>query len=206
MLVVWGLPYAVAGFYDFLRGEWFPPWRALSELLPNWLPPVWFIAGLIAFLLVTIEGAYRIVQNERNKYPLRKRIPLTNRETLIRIIGVIQQKVIELRMIQDDIDRKLKNYKDPREELIKQSDILTSYSSAMKKLENERLIVSEEYREIIDKLRCYVEISVNDFISQKPEILKELPFRAQLRHNVEQAIRELDELNQQALDKEGSQN
>ncbi len=67
MFVVWGLPYALGSLYDFLRGEWFASWITLGELLPNWLPPLWFGIGIITFLVVTFEGAYRIVQKERNK-------------------------------------------------------------------------------------------------------------------------------------------
>ncbi len=97
-------------------------------------------------------------------------------------------------MIQDDINRKLKNYEDPREQLVKQAGPYTSYRDEMKKLENERLIAGEEYRAIIDKLKYYIEFSVYDFMDNKPEILKTIPFMAQLLNNVEQAIRELDEL------------
>lgn len=69
MFIVWGLPYAGASLYDLLRGEWFLSWSALGEKLPNWLPPLWFGVGILAFLIVTFEGAYRLSHrtSEENK-------------------------------------------------------------------------------------------------------------------------------------------
>jgi hypothetical protein len=67
VLVIWGLPYGGFSFYDLLRGEWFPSWPTLGEMLPNWLPPLWFGIGIVAFFIITFEGAYRIVQKERGK-------------------------------------------------------------------------------------------------------------------------------------------
>jgi hypothetical protein len=61
-LVVWVIPYGVLGVYDLLLGQEFLPksWPTLSQLLPNWLPTLWFILGILAILLVTFEGSYRI--------------------------------------------------------------------------------------------------------------------------------------------------
>jgi len=36
--------------------------------MPYWVPPVWLALGIVAFFLVTFEGAYRIVQRERGEY------------------------------------------------------------------------------------------------------------------------------------------
>ncbi len=70
MFVVWGLPYGVGGIYDFLQGQEFLPINVptLSSIIPDYVPLIWFLIGVIAFIVVTFEGAYRIVQRERNQY------------------------------------------------------------------------------------------------------------------------------------------
>lgn len=62
MLVIWGLPYGLIGVYDLLQGQGFLPSDSplVSQIVPNWLPQVWFILGAIAFVAVTFEGAYRL--------------------------------------------------------------------------------------------------------------------------------------------------
>ena len=62
VFVIWVLPYGAGAIYDFLQGQGFLPadYPNLSSIVPDWLPPVWFFVGLITFVLVTIEGAYRI--------------------------------------------------------------------------------------------------------------------------------------------------
>ncbi|MEW6141629.1 MAG: hypothetical protein AB1597_00530 [Chloroflexota bacterium] len=71
MIVVWTIPYAIASFYDFLRGQEFIPQSLplLSQLIPNWATPLWFMIGALAFIVITFETAYRIVQKERGKSP-----------------------------------------------------------------------------------------------------------------------------------------
>ena len=70
MLLIWGIPYGLGALYDFLQGQeiLFIEYPTLGSLIPNWLPKIWLIVGIILFLVVTFEGAYRIVQRERNKY------------------------------------------------------------------------------------------------------------------------------------------
>ncbi len=64
MFVIWGLPYGLGTFYDFLQGQEFLPieYPTLGSLIPNWLPPVWLVIGVITIIIVTFEGAYRLIQ------------------------------------------------------------------------------------------------------------------------------------------------
>lgn len=66
MFVVWGLPYGIFAFYDFLLGQEFLPnsYPTLGGIIPNWLPPIWIIIGVIAFIVVTFEGSFRIVRQK----------------------------------------------------------------------------------------------------------------------------------------------
>ena len=36
----------------------------MSALLPNWLPPIWLLLGVLAIIIVTIEGSYRLQKNK----------------------------------------------------------------------------------------------------------------------------------------------
>jgi hypothetical protein len=64
VFVVFGAPYALAGFYDFLRGEWFDDLPNLRDILPHWLPSLWLTLAIAAFVIVTIEGSYRYSQRK----------------------------------------------------------------------------------------------------------------------------------------------
>ncbi len=64
MPVIWSLPYGLAGLYDFIRGEYQSSWSPLSTILPNWSYYLWVGVGIILFMVVTFEGAYRIVQRK----------------------------------------------------------------------------------------------------------------------------------------------
>lgn len=69
MLVVWGVPYGLAAFYDFLLGQEFLPkeYQTLSNILPNWTW-IWLAVGAIAFLIVTLEGTYRYAKRMQTRY------------------------------------------------------------------------------------------------------------------------------------------
>ena len=69
MFVIVGLPYGIVGGYDFLQGQGFLPdtYPLLSELIPTWVPPLLLGIGIMAFVAITFEGAYRIVRKERGK-------------------------------------------------------------------------------------------------------------------------------------------
>jgi hypothetical protein len=62
VFVGWVLPYGLGGIYDFLQGQGFllTTWPRLSQVIPSWLPPIWLVAGAIAIIVITFEGAYRI--------------------------------------------------------------------------------------------------------------------------------------------------
>lgn len=62
MFVVWGFPYAMVCLYDTLLGQGFlsSNYPTISQIMPSWVPPAWLIFGMLAFLLVTFEGAYRM--------------------------------------------------------------------------------------------------------------------------------------------------
>ncbi len=64
MFVIWGLPYGCASVYDLLQGQEFLPstYPKVSEIIPSWLPPIWLIIGVLAIIIVTFEGSYRLVQ------------------------------------------------------------------------------------------------------------------------------------------------
>ncbi len=69
MLAAWLLPYPVAGLYDLAQGQGYLPsnWYVLSILIPTWLSRLWLIGGVILFLVVTFEGAYRIAHKSRKE-------------------------------------------------------------------------------------------------------------------------------------------
>lgn len=59
--VVWGIPYGLANLYAFLRGEgYLQNFPNLSSWLPSWSYNVWVIVGILAFVVITFEGSYRI--------------------------------------------------------------------------------------------------------------------------------------------------
>ncbi len=62
MLLIWGLPYGIAGLYDFLQGQEiaFTQYPTIGSLLPAWLPQAWPIVGIFLLLIIAFEGAYRI--------------------------------------------------------------------------------------------------------------------------------------------------
>lgn len=64
MFVIWGLPYGCASIYDFLQGQEFLPstYPKVSDVIPLWLPSTWLIIGVIAIIIVTFEGAHRLVR------------------------------------------------------------------------------------------------------------------------------------------------
>ena len=64
MFVIWGLPYGCASVYDLLQGQEFLPstYPKVSEIIPSWLPPIWLIIGVLAIIIITFEGSYRLVQ------------------------------------------------------------------------------------------------------------------------------------------------
>ena len=69
VLIIWGTPYAVGAFYDFLIGQDFvsSTLPKLSKLLTDWYPQwffIWLLIGLILFAIVTFEGAYRMYRKE----------------------------------------------------------------------------------------------------------------------------------------------
>ena len=69
MFVIWGIPYGIIGGYDLLQGQGYLPSGSplISQIVPNWLPQIWFIVGVIAIIYVTFEGAYRITQKRQNR-------------------------------------------------------------------------------------------------------------------------------------------
>lgn len=68
MLVIWGFPYGLIGGYDLLQGQGYLPSDSplISQIVPNWLPQVWFIVGVIAIIWATFEDAYRITRKRQN--------------------------------------------------------------------------------------------------------------------------------------------
>ena len=68
--MIWGLPYGLASFYDFLYGQDFLPhrFRKLSQLLPDSIFLLWFVIGVILLVVVTLEGAYRVSQGHAERY------------------------------------------------------------------------------------------------------------------------------------------
>ena len=75
MFVIWVLPYGLISAYDTAIGQEFIPsnYPKLSVLTPSWLPSVWFALGIVAFVLITFEGAFRIAhkyEKEQNRTTL----------------------------------------------------------------------------------------------------------------------------------------
>jgi hypothetical protein len=64
VFVIWGLPYGCASVYDLLQGQEFLPstYPKISEIIPSWLPSIWLIIGVLAIIIVTFEGSYRLVR------------------------------------------------------------------------------------------------------------------------------------------------
>jgi hypothetical protein len=67
--VIWAIPYALAGLYDFLQGQGYLPqsWLRLSEIIPIWCYWVWLGIGILLFAGLTYEGAYRIARRKIGK-------------------------------------------------------------------------------------------------------------------------------------------
>jgi len=75
VFIIWVLPYGLISAYDTAIGQEFllSSYPKLGSLIPYWLPPIWFILGIIAIIFVTFEGAYRIVKREIGEKPKYKK-------------------------------------------------------------------------------------------------------------------------------------
>jgi hypothetical protein len=62
--IIWALPYGLAGLYDLLQGQEYLPnsWLKLSHFIPVWAYWAWLAIGVLLFIGITFEGAYRIVK------------------------------------------------------------------------------------------------------------------------------------------------
>ena len=69
VFVIWGLPYGIVGLYDTAIGQGFLPshYPKLASLIPNWIPTVWFVLGVIAIMVVTFEGSYRLAHRKSSR-------------------------------------------------------------------------------------------------------------------------------------------
>lgn len=69
MFVIWGAPWAIINVYDSLIGQEFLSASSpkIGKILTDWNPDwwvIWLLVGVFLFLLVTFEGAYRIVHKK----------------------------------------------------------------------------------------------------------------------------------------------
>lgn len=74
MFIVWGVPYGGASLYDFIRGEGYISGPNLHDFIPIWSYNVWIGLGIVAFLLITFEGAYRLTHNDKPKLKVEREL------------------------------------------------------------------------------------------------------------------------------------
>lgn len=175
-----------------------------------WGLGLFVFAMLCAWVGATASAPVKQRNEARRLILTRRKVPLPNRESLIRAISAIGDKAIDLKMKQDNLNLKNRSRENPREELAKRDNAWFDYLDAKQALETERLVAGDSFRAIIDNLMMFIDYHINDsmeFVTaeDKPETLKTVPFMTQLENNIEQAIRDLDALNPQEPDKEGSQ-
>lgn len=183
----------------------------IKTIVPIAAFSIWMLAVLGGvFLLSLLVAPYRQRNEARRLIRTQRKVPLPNRESLIRAISAIKEKVINLKMRQDDLNFKLKRHEDPREELAKRDNAWFAYLDAKRDLETERLVAGDNFRAVIDKLIMFINYHVDDCMNiisakNKHETLKTIPFMEQLEDNIEQAIRDLAALSLQEPDMGGSQ-
>jgi hypothetical protein len=63
-VIIWVLPYALVSLYDLLQGQGYLPsnWPTLGQFIPIWVYFVFLAVGVLVFIGLTLEGAYRIVK------------------------------------------------------------------------------------------------------------------------------------------------
>lgn len=83
MFVVWVLPIGVVGFYDLLQGQgYLQNYPKISEVLPLWVYWFWLGIGVLAFIVVTFEGAYRISQKRLKQATIKDTIGIVARHLI----------------------------------------------------------------------------------------------------------------------------
>ncbi len=100
MFAIWVLPYTAGGVYDFLTGQEFlsNTYPALSNIIPSWVPWIWLVLGVIAFMVVIFEGAYRIVSKQRTE------IADIRAENLATIATINAQSHAEIAAIKSELE------------------------------------------------------------------------------------------------------
>ncbi len=168
--------------------------------------------GILIGIVIVLFGLFLLVRSYRIKgQPKPNLIPFPNRELLIKAIATVKEKAITVKMQQDRLNFKLKRKQDWQEELYKRDDDWFAYLEATKCLETQRLIAGDPYKDTILLFLSFVNYHIGDCMghltfANKPEPLKTIPFMDELDKRIEQAIRDLDTISLQVLDKGGSQN
>ena len=181
----------------------------IKTIVPIAAFSMWMLAVLGGvFLLSLLVAPYRQRNEARRLILTQRKVPLPNRESLIRAISVIRDKAIDLKMRQDNLNFKNRNRENPQEELAERDNAWFAYLDAKQDLETERLVAGDNFRAIIDNLIMFIDYHINDSMKMvtakdKPETLKTIPFMTQLENNIEQAVRDLDALSLQEPNRGG---
>jgi hypothetical protein len=204
-IVAWFLAFLLPGGGTMVATFFIPPNADIR------IAALYGFLGGLAGLLLLVVGVYvwnliRAPYKQRNEARAlllgkSKSVPLQNKTELIRAIGRIRQKSLDLMISQEQLNQDRSPYSMDSNSISNRDKEYEEFKQAMNDLYSEMLVAGEPFKSTVEKLTTFIGFQVWGNITtpiqisyDKPVVLSGLDFAARLGETVDKTIREINDI------------